>query len=373
MESCVWVLFSFLCVADLLETGNTRLRKSTDALGAKGSSTQSPRLQRSSPLHRATADTPSAPPQSRTAHTLPPQSTSSTAQAKEESVLERRFTYPSRRSAFTPVIPPTQHQAPPTSTHLTNSHPLIANGGSPSAATETAATETVAVTTTHSAVTASNVVTPSPISVSTSSPLTSHTPSRSSQPASDSATTTSAISIISSSQPHIITTTTSSTTITSSTSSQCHSSTVAKPTPTHPHQHNVTTVPSPTKPPSRITHPPHIHRPTVTSSPPPLHHTSGKTTPIGEVSYTIPPQFVPIGPPMPLFTPVVISYRSPVPSPSPSPLTPSLRGKSSSNIAWTPTEYESLSRWLKGHRLHKYASIFENMTFDEVREIVSSS
>ena len=347
----------FLCDADLLESGKTRLRTSTDALGAKSSSTQSPRLLRSSPLHRATANAPPAPPQSRTAHTLPHQSTSSTGQAKEESVLERRFTYPSRRSAFTPVTPPTQHQTPPTSTHLTNSHPLIANGGSPSAATETAAMETVTVTT-HSTVTSSNIVTASPSSTSTSSPLTSHTPSHPSQPPSD-PVTTSAISIISSSHSHITTTTTSPT-------SQNHSSTVAKPTPTHPHQHNVTTVPSPTKPLSRITHP-YIHHPTITSSPPPL-PPSGKTTPIGEVSYTIPPQFVPIGPPLPLFTPVVFDYSSPVPSPSPSPLTPGLRGKSSSNIARTPTEYESLSRWLKGHRLHKYASIFENMAFDEVSE-----
>lgn len=194
--------------------------------------------------------------------------------------------------------------------------------------------ETV-TTTTHSTVTAHNPITPSH-STSTSSPITSHTPSHSSQPVppTQSVDTSSTISIISSAHPHIPT----------NTSSNYPHSHVARPMPTYAYSH--------------------IHHPPVTSSPPPPIH-SGKTTPIGEISYTIPSQFVPIIPPtVPL--PLIFGYGSPVPSPSPSPLTPGARGKSSSYIARTPTDFESLSRWLKSHRLHKYASIFENMTFEEV-------
>ena len=325
-----------------MESGKARLRNYTDPLVSKGSPT---RVQRSSPLHRASGE-------SRTSHTLPHQSTSSTAQNKEESVLERRFTYPSRHSAFKPVTPPQHHQTPPTSTHLTNSQPHIANGGSPSAATETATLETVAAST-ASLLTSSSSVT----NLTTSQPI-AHS-------------TSSTISIISSSHLH-----TSHPSIlpnsTISTTSQYHtaSNVVSKPTPAYAHyhqQHSITTVTPPTKPlaMSHITHP-HIHHPPVTSSPPPPIQ-SGKTTPIGEVSYSIP---LPVGPPIPVFNPIIIGYGSPMHSPSPSPLTPGLRGKSSGNISRTPTEYDSLTRWLKVHRLHKYAPIFENMNFDEVRPVL---
>jgi hypothetical protein len=326
---------------DLLESGKARLRNYTDPLvGGKGS----PQIQRSSPLHRASAET--TPTQSRTAHTLPHQSTSSTSQAKEEAAgLERRFTYPSRRSAFTPVTPPQQHETPPTSTHLTNSHPSIANGSSPSSTGESVSMETVAEVT-NPVDSSAKVVATSTASLSTPSQVTSSQSSW--EQAVTMAPSTSAISVIS----HHHTISTPHTT----------SSDISKPTSTYaPSPSSFPPAPCPTKPLSHFAHPHVIHRPTVVPSP---LQSAGKTTPIGELSYSLP---LPIGPPIPLFNPIIIGYGSPIHSPSPSPLTPGvLRGKSSSNISRTPTEYESLTRWLKSLRLHKYASIFENMTFDEL-------
>lgn len=335
-----WFLFYccfYVLYVDLLESGKARMRNYTDPLVSKGSPGHSPQLPNSSPLHRASAET-TPTTQSRTSHTLPHASSSSTSQPKEEAGLERRFTYPSRRSAFTPVALPTQQEATPTSTHLTNSQPSIANGGSPSTvATETTTTkETISTTPVEQPSSAGTSLKTSPSS--SSSQVTSIT---SSQPHPSPSTTgepTSAVSVITA-DSHLPPA--PSPPSSSSATSQPLTS-IAKPTPTYA--------------PSHSSH----HYYTSPSS-----VQSGKTTPLGEVTYSVP---LPVGPPMvPLFNPIIMGYHSPIHSPSPSPLTPGvLRGKSSSNICRTPTEYDSLTRWLKSLRLHKYAPIFENMTFDEV-------
>lgn len=368
---CFCISFDFcFSMLDLLESGKARMRNYTDP----GKVSQSPRVQRSSPLHRPPTDAPPSS-QSRTAHTLPHQSTSSTTSSKEESVLERRFTFPTRRSAFTPVTPPEQSQTTPISktNTLTNSHHLIPNGGSPSAATETGVIGTVAETTQsiNTSLDVTTVTTTTPSHITPSTQITSHT----SQPYSTS-DPNSTISIISSSDLHTHHIPSSSTSTTSTRSlyhhhHHPHPSHVAKPTPSYavsspylPQHQFITDIPLS----HNMTHTTHIHHST-SATPPPSHNRSGKTTPIGEFSYTIP---LTVGPTIvPIFNPIVIGYGSPIHSPSPSPLTPGgLRGKSSSNIARTPTDFDSLNRWLKSHRLHKYASIFENMAFDEVMSLI---
>ena len=56
-------------------------------------------------------------------------------------------------------------------------------------------------------------------------------------------------------------------------------------------------------------------------------------------------------------------YGSPLPSPlTSSPNTPYLMGSTGSVVQ----DFDSLPKWLKRHRLHKYAKIFNGMTFEEV-------
>ena len=63
------------------------------------------------------------------------------------------------------------------------------------------------------------------------------------------------------------------------------------------------------------------------------------------------------------FSPVYLYNNSPLPSPLASPKT---SGKLQASGSYVSISTESLLKWLKSLRLHKYHSIFENMTYEEV-------
>ncbi len=75
-------------------------------------------------------------------------------------------------------------------------------------------------------------------------------------------------------------------------------------------------------------------------------------------------QLIGVAPP---YSPIPTYPYSPQASPIPSPKLPKMYG-SYNAVNYTPSENDSLLKWLKGLRLHKYYSKFENVTFEEVSE-----
>ena len=67
------------------------------------------------------------------------------------------------------------------------------------------------------------------------------------------------------------------------------------------------------------------------------------------------------------YSPVYLYGNSPLPSPLASPKTSSKLQTSGSYMAINRCPAETLLKWLKSLRLHKYHSIFEKMTYEEVR------
>ena len=74
--------------------------------------------------------------------------------------------------------------------------------------------------------------------------------------------------------------------------------------------------------------------------------------------------------PYPPFSYTPTNFESPSPSPKtvvggsgrwPGNYTP---------VCHTPTDFDHFRKWLKGHRLHKYDTLFQNMSFDEVSQCV---
>jgi len=66
------------------------------------------------------------------------------------------------------------------------------------------------------------------------------------------------------------------------------------------------------------------------------------------------------------YSPVYLYNNSPLPSPLASPKTSGKLHGSGSYAAINRNGTESLLKWLKSLRLHKYHPIFENMTYEEV-------
>ena len=91
------------------------------------------------------------------------------------------------------------------------------------------------------------------------------------------------------------------------------------------------------------------------TSPSPTH--SGASTP-RSLTYPQPMLY-----PHPQFNPVYYISTSPLPSPLASPKTSSKWRGSYSSVS----ECDSLLKWLKSLRLHKYHTKFENLTYEEVR------
>ena len=124
---------------------------------------------------------------------------------------------------------------------------------------------------------------------------------------------------------------------------------------------------SPTSPTSLVSSPhlPSSVRPSINSPSPTL---SGTTTPhsgyiLGTTGYPS-SQLMNMAPP---YSPIPTYpyFGSPLASPVPSPKTPKMYG-SYNAVNRAPSEQDSLFKWLKALRLHKYHSMFENVTFDEV-------
>jgi len=114
--------------------------------------------------------------------------------------------------------------------------------------------------------------------------------------------------------------------------------------------------------------PPHLHstvQPSINSPSPTL---SGKTTPYLVTNTGYPsPQIINMPQPyspVPTYPPF---FGSPLASPVPSPKTPKMYHAGSYNaVNRASAEQESLIKWLKSLRLHKYYNNFENVTFEEV-------
>lgn len=128
---------------------------------------------------------------------------------------------------------------------------------------------------------------------------------------------------------------------------------------------------SSTSPTQHVTSPTMLSSPLLTStfspplippmaSPSPTH--SGASTPRGAgVNY--PQQML-----YPQYNPsfYFIGTTSPLPSPLASPKTSSRWQGSYGSVNQPITEYDSLLKWLKSLRLHKYHQKFENLTYEEV-------
>lgn len=94
------------------------------------------------------------------------------------------------------------------------------------------------------------------------------------------------------------------------------------------------------------------------ASPSPTH--SGASTPRGCVSaYPQPVLYPP-------YSPIYFIGSSPLPSPLASPKTSNKWRGSYSSVNQGVGEYDSLLKWLKSLRLHKYHPKFENLTYEEV-------
>lgn len=96
------------------------------------------------------------------------------------------------------------------------------------------------------------------------------------------------------------------------------------------------------------------------ASPSPTH--SGASTPRGGVAY--PQQMLYPQQYNPSF--YFIGTTSPLPSPLASPKISSRWQGSYSSVNQSLTEYDSLLKWLKSLRLHKYHQKFESLTYEEV-------
>lgn len=102
----------------------------------------------------------------------------------------------------------------------------------------------------------------------------------------------------------------------------------------------------------------HAHIPSMPSASP-TH--SGASTPLGGLGYPHQPLMV-YAP----YSPVYLYSNSPLPSPLASPKTSGKLHMSGSYVAINRGATDSLLKWLKSLRLHKYHSIFEKMTYEEV-------
>lgn len=91
-------------------------------------------------------------------------------------------------------------------------------------------------------------------------------------------------------------------------------------------------------------------------SPSPTH--SGASTPRG-LTYPQPVLY-------PQYNPVYFLSSSPLPSPLASPKTSGKWRGSYSSVNQAQAECDSLLKWLKSLRLHKYHTKFENLTYEEV-------
>lgn len=101
--------------------------------------------------------------------------------------------------------------------------------------------------------------------------------------------------------------------------------------------------------------------PSLVPSPSPPH--SGSSTPRGGVASYPPQQQQILYPP---YSPIYFYGNSPLPSPLPSPKTSNKWHGSYTSVQHGPTEHETILKWLKSLRLHKYHPIFENVTYEEV-------
>lgn len=119
-----------------------------------------------------------------------------------------------------------------------------------------------------------------------------------------------------------------------------------------PTQH-ITTSPSSVSPLLTSTFSP----PLPLTSPSPTH--SGASTPRSVTTY--PQQIL-----YPQYNPVYFISTSPLPSPLASPKTSGKWRGSYSSVNQAQVEYDSLLKWLKSLRLHKYHTKFENLTYEEV-------
>ena len=93
------------------------------------------------------------------------------------------------------------------------------------------------------------------------------------------------------------------------------------------------------------------------ASPSPPH--SGASTPIRGVAY--PQQIL-----YPPYSPIYWCSTSPLPSPLPSPKPSAKRHGSYTSVNQGQAEHNTLIKWLKSLRLHKYHYIFEKLTYEEV-------
>ena len=143
----------------------------------------------------------------------------------------------------------------------------------------------------------------------------------------------------------------------------------------------VVSPPALTSPPSTVTSPPSTTlTPSHTPGPLPSPPHSGPPTPRDHTPLPFSPsssahgQFVSIsfgrpqgrylGTVSPLTPLTSYVYGSPLTSPAPLLKFNNFHG--SYTCVATPTESDSLVRWLKHHRLHKYASLFEALSFEEL-------
>lgn len=69
----------------------------------------------------------------------------------------------------------------------------------------------------------------------------------------------------------------------------------------------------------------------------------------------------------PPYSPIYIIGSSPLSSPIASPKASNKWRDSYSSVNQGANEYDSLLKWLKSLRLHKYHNKFENMTYEEVK------
>lgn len=69
---------------------------------------------------------------------------------------------------------------------------------------------------------------------------------------------------------------------------------------------------------------------------------------------------------LPPYSPIYVISNSPLPSPLASPKTSNKWRGSYSSVNQGIVEYDTLFKWLKSLRLHKYHTKFENLTYEEV-------
>jgi len=397
-------LFLLLFSSDLLESGKRHTHLS-EPIKSTSSPTHSPIPIRGQRIFGSSTDSPSASP--RLPHTLP--NSSVQEQLEEDSpVIPRRPTYPlsnrlkGEKSAFKPVVIPneiatstsslasTSSQSQPSiSTPPPASNPMFSVSPSFPVSPHTISTTTATPSSVTTASACTSRSTTSLVQTSSSAYSVTSEHRKDSTLTPDGAATLS--NTRSETQPQVIASGRSS--LVSSRVSEAPSATVAhglssSDTPQSTQQDGTLTrangaVPVSVKSTSVVTspttsvtsplftatvtrsHSSQVH--TVTPSPP---H-SCTSTPRQVYSPSVSQLMYGPGVGMPPYSPATQLWYpgSPLPSPIPSPKTPKMNKMygSAIGINRTPTEYDSLLKWLKSHRLHKYHQLFESMTFEEVR------